>query len=130
MNVFRYRESMSETKYPIEIDVVIYLGSLSVEGVALLRRKGYRLARLVDTLTKGYETIETFIIEEESEAQPRIVIEIVISYDGLTEEEKFKVRSIAYHIRRQIRERFKRDFKLEKEEPKVLLKELPAPIPS
>ncbi len=130
MNVFRYREGMSETKYPIEIDVVIYLGSLSVEGVALLRRKGYRLARLVDTLTKGYETIETFIIEEESEAQPRIVIEIVISYDGLTEEEKFKVRSIAYHIRRQIRERFKRDFKLEKEEPKVLLKELPAPIPS
>ncbi len=121
---------MSETKYPIEIDVVIYLGSLSVEGVALLRRKGYRLARLVDTLTKGYETIETFIIEEESEAQPRIVIEIVISYDGLTEEEKFKVRSIAYHIRRQIQERFKRDFKLEKEEPKVLLKEFPAPIPS
>lgn len=110
---------MSETQSPIEIDIIIYLGGLDVEGISFVRRKGYRIGKIIKTLALDHEI---FIIEEDSEAYPRIVVEIVVSYDGLSEAEKFKTRGIANRFRRQILERLNRDTKTEA---KVILKELP-----
>ena len=110
---------MSKTKSPIEIDVVIYMGGLDVEGVSFVRRKGYRIGKIIKNLALGHEI---FIVEEDSEAYPRVVVEIVVSYDGLSETEKFKTRGIAHRIRRQIFERLNQE---NQTETKVLLKELP-----
>ncbi len=75
---------MSKTKSPIEIDVIIYMGGLDIEGVSFVRRKGYRIGKIIKNLAPGHEI---FIIEEDSETYPRVVVEIVVSYDGLSETE-------------------------------------------
>jgi len=112
-NVSRYPLGMGERKHPLEIVVIIYLGGLDSKTAAKIQRKGYRIAKILlasipETLLPNSRN-RIFILEEDTVSHPRIVVEIAVSYNGLSETEKFRTRGIAHRIRRLISERLKQE---------------------